>query len=675
MTRTRIAGVAVFFGFGIVTHAQSGYDVREARILTGAIVESRNGVADVNACAAACTGKGGCKAFTYIPSRQICELKGAETFQSGQFIGYVSGVAAAAANTAPAGPGFYMIVVGDTQYPRTYPKYEMKEGRVLKGDTIKVENNIASVAECAYDCLEKSDKCTSFVYMSAVKSCQFKTSKDLADGPSMPGFTSGIRTETFNNPVSETLNRNFIASTHRLAQQLGTQNFRGVIINGDLTEFGQDWELAKYKQLYDSKLLPATVYPGLGNHDYHNNVAWEKEKGCPEQSCPNRMVLFLRDEVRKLKTTGFDFTEKIGENQFPAPLRNTYEGSLAYSWEVENVHFVQLNMYPGYQREWAAYVSSVAPDGSAGARTFAFKIKQAYDWLRQDLAKARKEGKAIILNYHDAGDFWTDSDRAIFAKIVAEFSVSAVFVAHTHTRVGRSVITDPRILTESTFKPPLEASTINQFYRYTPPGYAPNRVAQRAYLNLLQASTVPYFYSGTPMHNTYLLVNFTNNNTMTVERVRGDNGQVDRPDKDAPIVVQLKTPKADIPVTLPSEDNYIKFFNQSGYAARYKVTYTSQGDPITKDSGIVLLGAVAKIDVPVGATAVTAKGEAYTGEDILFAIMGGASPVGAVTNAGTAAVNGGPTIWKEIFSGPSGVNMCYKTYGSTSSPQWSKDCQ
>lgn len=655
MRRTCLAGAMVCLSIPTVLFGQQGYDVQRGRILTGPIVQSLTGVANTSACAAACTAKSGCRAFTYIPSAKICEIKGQETFQAGSVAGYISGVATAQLPVASAaGAGFYMIVVGDPQHPRTLAKYNVQSSRYLEGAIIKSLPGVAHLDDCAQACEDDYDNaadntpkekvCSAFTFIPSMNVCEFKSTKAFA-APVTNGYTSGIRGDTFNNPLSETHNRNFIASANRLAGQLGSQNVRGVIINGDLTEYGQDWELAKYRELYHSNLLPATVYPGLGNHDYNNNVTDEKQEGCPENSCANRMVLFFRDEVRKLKPAGFDFTEKIGEYQFPS-IRNTYEGSLAYSWDINNVHFVQLNLYPGYQRDWAAYVSSVTPDGSAGARTFAFKIRPAFDWLRQDLSKARQEGKAIILNFHDPYNYWTDSDKAQFDQILTDYSVSAAFVAHHHAFVGASVAADKHQLTaDESYKPVLTSSGRDQFYG---------------------SSRVPWFYSGSVIYNTYLLVNFTGSNTMTVERVFSTGGDVDRIDKSAPVVVPLKTPKANVSYTLPPADtNTVKLWNQSGFAARMTVKYSHLGNMVEKDSGVVLTGGVAIVDVPISAAGIVVRGFAYTAYDIL-AFLDGKTPG---TRPGLR-----PEAWKSIAVQSAAPNSCFKTFGTIFSPQWAADC-
>src|SRR5262249_3913914 len=137
---------------------------------------------------------------------------------------------------------------------------------------------------------------------------------------------------------SERLNRDHARSMQAIAAQVGPSNLKGVIINGDLTEYGHDWQFAKYREVYDG--LGLKTYPGLGNHDYKNNV-----NDCAENNCANRMVTYMNDYVKGLKPASYDFRESNVHYEFPS-LRKVYEGSLAYSWDIGNVHFVQLHNYP-----------------------------------------------------------------------------------------------------------------------------------------------------------------------------------------------------------------------------------------------------------------------------------------------------------------------------------------
>ena len=82
--------------------ALASYDVREKRILEGAIWQKRNNVPNVGSCAKRCDAASGCRSFTYIPSQNVCELKRSAAFRSGSYSGYVSGVKAAPPATPTA---------------------------------------------------------------------------------------------------------------------------------------------------------------------------------------------------------------------------------------------------------------------------------------------------------------------------------------------------------------------------------------------------------------------------------------------------------------------------------------------------------------------------------------------------------------------------------------------
>jgi cytolysin (calcineurin-like family phosphatase) len=269
---------------------------------------------------------------------------------------------------------------------------------------------------------------------------------------------------------SEKLNRDQVKSMQTLAGQLGRSQVKGVIINGDLTAFGNDWQLDKYKQIWDQGLgLP--IYPGLGNHDYDNNV-----NNSFENNCANRMVKYMHEFVQKLPVAAYDFRESGQYYKFPE-LRNDYKGSLSYSWDIGDVHFVQLHNYPAYVRSWNGW-------NFGGARREFFEITSSMDWLRNDLAIARNAGKKIILNMHDCGDCFYDKHRVDYdkcVKMLGEFKVSAVFAGHIHEDVG--------------------------------------------YVESLGG--VPLFRSGAPSYSNYLLARFSGNN-LIVETVSSKDGAATR---------------------------------------------------------------------------------------------------------------------------------------------------
>ena len=152
-----------------------GYDVREGRILEGAIWQTLNNVASVGACAQRCDGATGCRSFTYIPSRNICELKRSAAFQSGTYSGYVSGIKTSSSRPDPTPVG-----------------YDVREGRILEGAIWQTLNNVASVGACAQRC-DGATGCRSFTYIPSRNICELKRSAAFQSG-TYSGYVSGVST-------------------------------------------------------------------------------------------------------------------------------------------------------------------------------------------------------------------------------------------------------------------------------------------------------------------------------------------------------------------------------------------------------------------------------------------------------------------------------------------------
>ena len=354
------------------------------------------------------------------------------------------------------------------------------------------------------------------------------------------------------------INENHVKSMNALISSPG--NVKGVIINGDLTAFGHKEEYEKFTSIY-SKLKTKTYF-GLGNHDYGNNV-----DDTYENNAANRMVNYMVAHIKKNGSTNSD-VQVSDSYEFPNIVTTT-KGSLAYSWDVGNIHFVQLQNYPIYQRNWSNYVSI----GAAKRRTV--KITSSLNWLKADLAKARLAGKVIVLNYHDSDQHWADyhsSTRANvlsneFKSILTTYNVGAVFVGHYHTWLGKK--TPPRKTT-------------------------------------MYGST-PVFYCGSASQSKYLFVNF-NNNVMTVEHVSSANGGSTRTNSNSyTLYNQAKQ------VTVPKEDGYVTFFNEAGYVAKYTLSYTLNGQLKTFSTGNIALGNKRRYDIPGNATNIRVKGEGKTG--------------------------------------------------------------
>lgn len=232
-------------------------------------------------------------------------------------------------------------------------------------------------------------------------------------------FPGGTSEETIGNAYND----NMANQVRNIKAYFGESRFGGLIVNGDLTEYGdQSPDLADYIRIYDQG-LDLNVYPGLGNHDYENNIT----SGCGEMRCVTSMLRYFKDQVTSLNPWFFDFLEYDGY-EFPS-IRRYYDGSFGYSWNIGEVHFVQLNNHPGYTNSFAAY-------DWAQALTYDVDITSSLGplgWLEDDLIDARDAGKTIVLNLHDWG---TASANTEFMNLIKSYPVSAVFAGHLHFTAG-----------------------------------------------------------------------------------------------------------------------------------------------------------------------------------------------------------------------------------------------
>jgi cytolysin (calcineurin-like family phosphatase) len=392
-----------------------------------------------------------------------------------------------------------------------------------------------------------------------------------------------------------TLNQNHVTSINSLVNSLG--NVKGLIINGDLTAFGHSNELEKFKSIYANVKVP--MYLGLGNHDYANNV-----DDTYENNCANRMVEYMVGHIKSNGSTSSDYN--VSDSYVFPEYVTTTTGSLSYSWDVGNVHFVQLQNFPIYKREWSNYVSV----GAAKRKTV--KITSALNWLGADLAKARNAGKIIILNYHDSDEHWQDYGTTAldyarlsskFISMLSTYKVAAVFVGHYHSSIGNSSV------------------------------------------SRISYGSTPVFYCGSASQSKFLLVNFKGNK-MTVQHVSSLNAATNMSNKKEYTVFDQP-----VSVPAPKQDGWVTFFNESGYVARYTMTYTLNGKVETFSTGNLATGNKIRYEIPADVTKVTVKGDGQTG-----------------------------LAWEPwrntfYFEYNEVISKCFKSYGTTLNQKWTNGCE
>ncbi|MDW3193926.1 MAG: metallophosphoesterase [Cytophagales bacterium] len=275
------------------------------------------------------------------------------------------------------------------------------------------------------------------------------------------------------NLKNATDDRKRLHSVASMKASIGTINWlqratrgrvKGLILNGDLTNSGSEEQMKVYETLYKDLKVP--LYPGLGNHDFNKNdknairsIQYLSKKVIKHRIPPYspdyhnliKKVVTGKANTIEFNNPAYSFDALIKDNNPPGDKENPYpaikrlDGSLAYSWEVGDIHFVQLNNHPLYIHK------------ARNSYDWDANILPSLVWLYGDLQQARNRGKQIIVNFHQMGDDkchfplpltgelqngaklsrdQRELMNKVFADIMNRFKVLAIFVGHQHESFG-----------------------------------------------------------------------------------------------------------------------------------------------------------------------------------------------------------------------------------------------
>ena len=179
---------------------------------------------------------------------------------------------------------------------------------------------------------------------------------------------------------------------------------RGVVFNGDLLDNGSgpnaedSWEefVHDYGLTGEDGRLVFPVYEGFGNHD-----------GGPAKS-------YNRNQIKQRNKTRVGVTE-------------TSENGMHYSWDWDELHLVQLNLFGG---DGPGDVMNVSGPNHDPALALSF--------LKSDLAKyVGKSNKKVIVFQHfpwvgGMSDWWTPAAKDRFYEVVKDYNIVALINGHSH---------------------------------------------------------------------------------------------------------------------------------------------------------------------------------------------------------------------------------------------------
>jgi cytolysin (calcineurin-like family phosphatase) len=186
--------------------------------------------------------------------------------------------------------------------------------------------------------------------------------------------------------------------TRILPDTIDSENsqIKGLILIGDITQDGKTEEWQAFLDHYGSGSFPYPVFEGFGNHDGNVNG-------------PVREGIKLRNSSRQGLTA-------ISDN------------GLHYAWKWDEVHFLQLNLYPADEWDpecgWCHYF-----------RESFREPQESLKFLSNYLDRIPDE--PVILFFHYGWDdfsklWWTEKERDLLYYTIKDHHVIGIFTGHRH---------------------------------------------------------------------------------------------------------------------------------------------------------------------------------------------------------------------------------------------------
>jgi cytolysin (calcineurin-like family phosphatase) len=198
----------------------------------------------------------------------------------------------------------------------------------------------------------------------------------------------------------------------KIAKPRGAVLLGDLIDDGDRAEKGRGISAEQYKIFVADFGLDGTdgrlkypVFEGWGNHD--GPPIGKEKNGFSSQG-----EIRKRNLIRKEKKL----------------ISNVSENGLHYSWDWDDVHFVQLGIYPADKQNPKVHYSPVWHDPQS-----------ALTFLKDDLARnVGPSGRPVVLMAHCGfdTDWWIAPDWADFHQAVKSYNVVLYLYGHTGTGVS-----------------------------------------------------------------------------------------------------------------------------------------------------------------------------------------------------------------------------------------------
>ncbi len=199
-----------------------------------------------------------------------------------------------------------------------------------------------------------------------------------------------------------------------LGKVYNDDNYKGLIIAGDLTEHTYKWEILKvYNSLLGSEETDLSsilerskdldrLYEGLGNHDMRKGTC------CADGDVGGNCIC----------ESGLTDIIDRGDRQDQIRSQPPH-----YSWEWNGIRFVQLNLMPGDEAEAVWNGASRDP-------------LDALKFLKDELEDVGPDKNVIVVHHYGMDRFsnkwWSTETKNAYEEVIRDYRVVAMITGHLH---------------------------------------------------------------------------------------------------------------------------------------------------------------------------------------------------------------------------------------------------
>lgn len=234
-------------------------------------------------------------------------------------------------------------------------------------------------------------------------------------------------------------NKRMVEYGETLISSAPSGTFKGIILNGDMVNYGDSEHLSEYMKLFDDPHAPLSVpvYSSVGNHDV--------DFGTDDQMMT--MSLYFVDYLKRMQSKGLLRSldgSTTGTFYDVSKARNErhHVGSWSYAFDMGKYTFLQLNnvAFTSDPQRTDRFKKVLANWNGAAAREDYFYFTDAAPWFIKELDLATRRGQHVVLMSHAHYEFQAmlnKPENCEIAKAIAKSSVFVYIAGHIHTRVGK----------------------------------------------------------------------------------------------------------------------------------------------------------------------------------------------------------------------------------------------